>query len=350
METLSLCFLADFHIGARRRMHTDAFKYSFLVDAIERLPMHAFDIIFILGDVFDSPEPTVKEILIAKHIIRVLKKDKLKKNGKIVTIAGNHDMPSGILDPSAVELIDSHLTIAQRKNMFLSKDIIGMNVHAIPAGIPKNNVEDILTKELESPSSDLIVMHYPIEGAIRYDTTRTIDRNLIENIAIPIAMGDIHDHMFLGENKFYASSIIEAGFGETDMRHGFVTAKFSQNTREVFDITFFENIPTGYTFDMDECSLDEIRHRLKKLEKVGNNPAIRIVNATADFSEEKQSYGFSNFIIDKKKESKKETERTAMIKKATTEEKLISWLRLQGINEDEIGSYISLYKRKAGEL
>lgn len=346
-EKLSLCFIADLHIGARRRMLTDAFMYSSIINAIKGLPMHAFDIIFILGDIFDSPEPSVREVLIAKHVIKILREEKLKnENGRIVTIAGNHDMPSSITEPSAVELLDSDITSSDRIARFY--DVLGMRVYAIPAGIPIGEVEEKL--QHDTHTSNLIIMHYPVEGAIRYDTTRTVKKSIIESIGIPIAMGDIHDQMFISDNKFYASSIIEAGFGETNLRHGYVTADFLEDTREITNITFFENIPVAYTFDMKEQSPDEIRHKLRKLEETGNNPAVRIINATEDFNEERQSFKFSNFIVEKKKKEKEQTERTELVQKHTTEEKLVSWLRLQNIDEAEIPQYVSLYRKTTEKL
>lgn len=182
------------------------------------------------GDLFHGPRPSPDYISEMISFFKSLEEDIVL----LIVVAGNHDAsPSARYN--ALQPLESAFSDIPHFHFLYEKNVSaiqfeGLNFICIPHTneirvMPANKIEEIISSSEELIQKDkfnILVSHFPINEAIHvFDEGLLLSEDLsFQKIKSTcdkfdlVLLGDIHKQQKVGENIFYAGSILQNTFGE----------------------------------------------------------------------------------------------------------------------------------------
>jgi len=194
--------------------------------------------------------------------------NELSKIGKVVLVAGNHDLLENNKDrvdsiTPMIELLDNeNITYYKERECYEDENIVWCN-YSIFENNERPDIEN--AREVFGDKTYIGLYHAPLVGAttdIGYEFKEGTELSIFEGCDM-ILLGDIHKRQNFEYNGIpiaYPSSLIQQNFGETVSKHGYL----------IWDVesrTFIEkNIDTRYGFYTFKInSLEDIENQTEVL-------------------------------------------------------------------------------------
>lgn len=229
---------SDWHVG--RTNHSKIFqdgsctKFTDTLEAIEKIKQiikeREIDIVIDSGDLFQISKPN--PFYISSMIDQI---NEIKKMVSLyITISGNHTA-SPSTNYNAISPLKSSFKDVENSYFFYDTEIETVQYNDLNfVCMPHTNIlrkktteeiESILEKTptaISQTKMNFLITHIPIDGCeFSYDETQLVAPTIGMKKAIKIfkqfhlvCLGDIHKHQKIGENAFYAGSIIQNTFNE----------------------------------------------------------------------------------------------------------------------------------------
>lgn len=272
---MKIAHFSDLHIGysATNRQTEEKVNirehdgYEAFNKIVQQVIENNVDCVIIAGDVFHSPTPSIRSLIVAQDGFR-----KLSKAGiKVYSIAGNHDTNDIVGDIAASRVLHD-----EERNIFSHAE--PYIVHEIKNGVYVH----MISHHMFSLQSDTMDKVKPIKGSINILTTHgsCIDP-LLEiqlkteqsprEVVIPdfllkdnqwdcIMLGHIHERGFVGVDKetkkkynnvpiLYNGSLIRRGFSDKEGEFGRGWTLWNLDTKGNFTHEFF-NVEQRAQFDL----------------------------------------------------------------------------------------------------
>ena len=259
--------IADIHIRTYR-MH-DEYKEVFTT-FIEEIEEYCKDYdhnevrIAIVGDlVHQKITISNEQLILSTWFLR-----ELSKIGKVVIIAGNHDLLENNKDridsiSPMIKLLDnSNISYYKEKTCYLDENVVWCN-YSIFEGNERPDIEEGRSKYGDDKTY-IGLYHAPLVGAstdIGYEFNEGTSLEIFEGCDM-VLLGDIHKRQefnYKGIPIVYPSSLIQQNFGESINKHGYL----------IWDVeskTYIEkDLKTRYGF---------YQFKIKSLEDIDNESEI----------------------------------------------------------------------------
>lgn len=260
--------LADIHIRTYR-MHEE-YKEIFQI-LLDQLTDYCKDFdhdevrIAIVGDLVHQKITISNEQLVLSCWFL----SQLAKIGKVVLVAGNHDLLENNQDrldsiSPMIKLLDNpEISFLKKSKCYIDDNIVWCN-YSIFENNERPNI-DATRDSLDGDKTFIGLYHAPLVGAITdvgYEFKEGTELDIFEGCDM-VLLGDIHKRQvfYLGDTPIaYPSSLIQQNFGETVGKHGYLIWDVESRTYMERDI---ETRYGFYTFKIN--SLKDIENETEIL-------------------------------------------------------------------------------------
>lgn len=236
--------IADIHVRTFR-MHDEykeIFK-DFIANAKEETKDFQYDEIRIavVGDlVHQKITISNEQVVLCSWFL-----NELSKIGKVILVAGNHDLLENNKDrmdsiTPIIELMDNeNVSYLKESKCYLDENIVWCNYSIFD----ENAAPDITTFKSETVGDATYIglYHAPLVGAttdIGYEFDEGTSLDHFDGCDM-VLLGDIHKRQVFYHNETpiaYPSSLVQQNFGETVSKHGFLLWDVQERTFQEFDI------------------------------------------------------------------------------------------------------------------
>lgn len=272
---MKIAHFADCHLGYRAgRSREDGTNlreldgYMAFEEAVDGMIEEKVDVVVLAGDLFHSPEPSVKSFREASRILQ-----KFPKETKIYCITGNHDTFDNKTVPSAVTPLNiPEMNIYTFEEPYRLIEIEEVALHLVSHhnfGEQDETMEKLVPVE---GKVNILVSH----GSI-YD--ETIEEVLSSNMSpreviIPqevldkgwdlILLGHIHKRQKVGKNAYYSGSLLRRGWADPEGDRGWILWEVSKETIERTDKNVWQRAQEETIIDCHALSTVEIEEVVKE--------------------------------------------------------------------------------------
>ena len=196
--------------------------------------------------------------------------NELSKIGKVVIIAGNHDLLENNRDrvdsiSPMIQLLDNENIAYYKESLCYEDDNIVWCNYSIFEGNSRPDIESHIPLQVSPPPTYVGLYHAPLVGAstdIGYEFSEGTSLEIFEGCDM-VLLGDIHKRQhfeYKGIPIAYPSSLIQQNFGESVGKHGYLIWDVESRTYIERDIA---NRYGFYQFKIK--SLDDIEDGTEKL-------------------------------------------------------------------------------------
>lgn len=309
---MKILFIADVHIKLTQkkvpvewqtqRLHT---LFSKIQDATRK---HEIDQLVIGGDFFDSPKPTVNELVLGVSLLNSL-------NIPTTIYTGNHECFG-------------------KKESILSvlSPILANNIEVIDYDYRSSDFDIIpytsLHEKWLEPESKLLFTH--VRGNIGTLVKAEIDLDTLKQWPLVLA-GDLHEHSMTQENIVYPGSPINTSFARErkENENGYIVVDTDTLDWEFHPFDLPQLIRKTVT-SMDQVEKDSVDHVIYELE--GNSSSLASVK--------------EHELLDKKINTEYESQASLDLKDLSYSEELSVYLKeVQGLDDEEITRLITKVRR-----
>ncbi|MCK9440308.1 MAG: metallophosphoesterase [Methanothrix sp.] len=261
--------ISDIHLGLttygsmneKHRINTRSLEGLELLDFVINEANNNADVLFISGDIYETPNPTNR--IRAEFEKRLVYCNKIGL--PIVFIPGNHCIPKS--DGSSHPFVSDR--VYSLPNIFMMDDV-GIqtitvkngeiiNVLALPHmyskdwgkyGSNSSKAVSNIIKKIEIEGNNIIIGHLTVSGAINnYEKTDvfseefTVPKEVFQssNKFAVVLLGHIHQHLKIDENIWYSGSLFPNTFGEEADRKGYVYFEVDNNKLTNYEFKEFKN-------------------------------------------------------------------------------------------------------------
>lgn len=310
---MKLLFLADLHIKLGQKkvpVQWQTKRFTDLFTAIQNATYeHNIDKVIIGGDLFDSPKPSVDELVLGISLVNSL-------TTPVEIFTGNHECRGKKESILAVmqPILRSTVTVIDYEYRSKDYDII-----------PYTHLHN---EKWLDPESRLLMTH--VRGNIGTLVKSEIDLDRLKEWELVLA-GDLHDQSMSQENIMYPGSPINTSFsrGRSINEHGYIVVDTESLEAKFYPLDLPQLIRKTVT-SMDEVTKDPVDHVVYEL--TGDSTALAKVK--------------EHELLDKKINTEYESQATLDLRDLSYSEELAYYLReVQRLGDDEITRLVTKVRK-----
>lgn len=310
---MKLLFIADLHIKLGQKkvpIQWQTQRFTDLFTTIQDATCeHEIDKVIIGGDLFDSPKPSVDELVLGVSLVNSL-------TTPVEIFTGNHECRGKKESILAVmqPILKSSVTVIDYEYRSKDYDIIPYTY--------------LHNEKWLAPESRLLMTH--VRGNIGTLVKSEIDLDRLKGWELVLA-GDLHDQSMSQENIMYPGSPINTSFSRerSTNEHGYIVVDTESLEAKFYPLDLPQLIRKTVT-SMDEVVQGSVDHIIYEL--AGDSTALARVK--------------DHELLDKKINTEYESQATLDLRDLSYSEELACYLReVQRLGDDEITRLVTKVRK-----